>query len=179
VTAALALVHTADESPQAKRVPTIVPAPRREPPFDDELPNPRLHIVRAGERELPFPEPPVDICAITTTRRSDLPDPSAWTRRLLVGLTEAASGRRPLNQVAALLSPSVARGLGGDFDRASARGSRHWLHRANVRNVHVTEPRDGVAELAATLQAGGRVRAIALRLEARHGHWRCTRMQIG
>ena len=179
MTAALALVHTADAPAPAKRIPTVVPAPRREPPFDDELPTPWLHVVRAGHRELPFPESAAQLTETATTRRSDLPDPTAWTRRLLIGLTEVAAGRRPLNQVAALLNPSVARGLGGDFERAAARGARHWLHRANVRNVHVTEPRDGVAELAATLQAGGRVRAIALRLEARHGHWRCTRMQIG
>jgi len=48
-----------------------------------------------------------------------------------------------------------------------------------VRTGHASSPSEGVAELSATLQAGPRVRAIALRLEARHGRWRCTRLQLG
>jgi hypothetical protein len=179
VSAVLALVHPSEGGAEPTRVVTVLPAPRREPPFDDELSQPWLHIVRGRDRELPFPEPTPGLCAIAPTRRADLPDPASWVRRLLLGLSEAAAGRRPLNQVAALLSPSVARGLGADFERATAKGSRHWLHEANVRNIRATEPSEGVAELAATVQAGARIRAMALRLEARHGHWRCVRLQIG
>jgi hypothetical protein len=153
------------------------PAPRREPPFDDELQCPALRLVPGIDRELPFPTPPrsadVDVAV-----RADLPEPSSWARRLLLGLAEAAAGRRPLNQVSALLSPSVCRGLGEDFALAARRGGPHWLHRAVVRTVHVSEPCDGVAELAATVQAGRRIHAVALRLEARHGRWRCTRLQM-
>jgi hypothetical protein len=45
--------------------------------------------------------------------------------------------------------------------------------------VRASEPSDGVAELCATVDVGGRVRALALRLEEQHGRWRCTRLQLG
>jgi hypothetical protein len=161
------------------RIATVHPAPRREPPFDDELPRHQLCLVRGRDRELPFPEPPAADGGTPATRRADLPDPAAWGRRLLIGITETAAGRRPLNQVAALLAPPVHRGLILEFERAAALGCRHWLHAAIVRSVRVSEPGEGVAELSATLQTAGRVRALALRLEAQHGRWRCTSLQIG
>ncbi len=80
-------------------------------------------------------------------------DPSAWGRRLLIGMIETAAGRRPLHQLAAMLSPSVSRGIGADFERAAGQGSAHWLHRAGVRSVRAAEPADGVAELCATVEA--------------------------
>jgi hypothetical protein len=45
--------------------------------------------------------------------------------------------------------------------------------------VHACERADGVAELNATVLADRRVRAVALRLEARDGRWCCTRLQLG
>jgi hypothetical protein len=45
--------------------------------------------------------------------------------------------------------------------------------------MRVAEPAAGVAELCATVETGRRVRAIAIRLEAQHGRWRCTRLQLG
>jgi hypothetical protein len=165
-----------DTAHPGRRTATVRRAPRRDPPFDDELPRPRLHLVRGREQVLPFPlaEP-----SAPPARRPDLPDPIGWTRRLLLGLTETAAGRRPLNQVATLLSPAVSRGVGADFERVASAGQVHWLHRARVRTIRLDEPADGVAELAVTVQDGARVRALALRLEARHGRWRCTRLQIG
>jgi hypothetical protein len=158
------------------RVVTLRPAPRREPPFDDEVERPYLHLVGRGDQRLPFP-PPSSTLVSGDIRPAELPDPARWARQLLIGLSETAGGRRPFSQAAALLAPTVVKGLGDDFARAAALGRRHWLDRAVVRTVHVTEPARGVAELAATLQAGSRVRAVALRLEARHGRWRCTRLE--
>jgi Family of unknown function (DUF6459) len=112
-------------------------------------------------------------------RPRGLPDPERWAHQLLIGMIETAGGRRPLHQLGALLSPSVCRGLGADFDRALGRGKRHWLHRAAIRTVRCAEPREGVAELCAVLDTGERVRAMAMRLEERHGRWRCTRIQLG
>lgn len=160
--------------------PVVVrPAPPRDPPFDDELPAfapaPGPH-----DQRLPFEVAPVrPVWRPIPRRPSGLPDPGQWGRRLLVGLIETAAGRRPLAQLAALLSPSVSRGLGADFERAAQLGERHWLHRASVRSLRATEPADGVAEISATVQAGARVRAVALRLESYHGRWRCTRLQLG
>ncbi len=153
------------------------PAPRREPGFDDEV-GP-LRLVGRLDRRLPFPAQQRRPVAPAEALPYALPDPARWGRRLLIGIVETASGRRPLQQLGAMLSPSVAAGLGADFERAARRGTPHWTHAAVVRSVHASLPAAGVAELNATVQAGRRVRAIAFRLEVRHGRWRCTRLQLG
>jgi hypothetical protein len=162
--------------------PSVVvrPAPRREPPFDDERTE-----SAAGpgpyDRRLPFelPSAPPVVWRAGPPQPTGLPDPAGWGRRLLIGLIETAGGRRPLHQLATLLSPSVCRGLGADFERAAQHGGRHWLHRAGIRSVRVSEPTFGVAELCATVEAGRRVRALAMRLEEHRGRWCCTRLQLG
>lgn len=162
------------------RNPVVIrPAPRREPPFDDEL-SVADPAFTPFNRQLPFDRPSHPTVWVPRPRRASmLPDPAAWGRRLVIGLIETAGGHRPAQQVAALLSPSVHRGLCGDFERARRSGPGHWLQRASVRTVRSSEPSDGVAELCATVEAGGRVRALALRLEEQHGRWRCTRLQLG
>uniref|UniRef100_UPI0035CB874F Rv3235 family protein n=1 Tax=uncultured Jatrophihabitans sp. TaxID=1610747 RepID=UPI0035CB874F len=155
----------------------VRPAPHREPPFDDELDPP---VATRHDRWLPFerattlpgpPPPPL--------RPNGLPDPQRWARRLLVGLIETADGRRPLPQLASLLSVSVHRGLLTDFERVGAARTTHWMRNASVHSVRGCEPAAGVAELSATLRTGARLRAVALRLEERHGRWVCTRLQLG
>jgi hypothetical protein len=155
-------------------------APRREPPFDDELPETRL-LPGPLDRRLPFELAPAPARAWRPqpSRPRGLPDPAPWGRRLLVGMIETAAGRRPLHQLAAMLSPSVSRGLSAEFERAAQQGVPHWLHRATVRSVRVAEPAEGVAELCATVETGRRVRAVAMRLENHGGRWRCTRLQLG
>jgi hypothetical protein len=166
--------------PTAARTVIVRPAPPREPPFDDELADARPPHTPFDQR-LPFerarPHPPV--WRPRPPRPRGLPEPGPWCRRLLIGMIETAAGRRPLHQLAALLSPSVSRGLGADFERAAHSGSPHWLHRAVVRSIRVAEPTAGVAEVCATVETGPRVRAIALRLEEHRGRWHCTRLQLG
>jgi hypothetical protein len=48
-----------------------------------------------------------------------------------------------------------------------------------VHSIHIIEPADGVAEIAAIVRVGERFRAMALRLEGLDGRWRCVRLQIG
>lgn len=160
----------------------VRPAPRREPPFDDEVDE---RAVRTGpyDQPLPFARPRRRRAALPAAppspSRAMLPDPALWGRRLLVGIIEAAAGRRPLNQLAALLSAGVSHGLRSEFELAAVVGKPHWTHRAVIRSVRATEPADQVAELCATVRAGQRVRAIAMRLEVRHGRWCCTRLMLG
>ena len=173
-------------APPAARPVTIRPAPRREPPFDDELP--LGHHTGRLDQPLPFDAPqPIEAslrlvrAMPPATRQGQQPsaDPALWGRRLLIGLIECAAGHRPLQQLSTLLSPAVARGLGIDFERAAVRRRRHWLHDATVRTVHASEPAPGVAELCATLSVGPRARAVAIRLEECHGRWRCVLLQVG
>jgi hypothetical protein len=160
------------------RTVVIRPAPRREPPFDDERDDSCPYA--PFDRALPFePAPRPAVWLPPAPRPSALPDPTRWTRRLLIGMVETAGGHRPVAQLSGLLSPSVHRGLCADFERGRLGGSPHWLHRASVRSVRGCEPSDGVAELCATVEVCGRVRAIALRLDEHYGRWRCTRLQLG
>lgn len=163
----------------AGRSIVVRPAPRREPPFDDEVLETRAPI-GPFDQALPFERSsPRQAMPAPTALRSTLPDPAQWGRRLLVGVIETAGGRRPLNQLTSLVSPSVALGLRADFERASQRGVPHWTHRASVRTVRACRPGENVAELSATVSAGERVRAVAMRLEVRHGRWCCTRLVLG
>ena len=163
---------------------TIVvrPAPPREPPFDDEL---AADLPLAGRHDQPLPFarsrrrraalPP----AAASPLRAVLPDPAMWGQRLLVGIIEAAGGRRPVNQLTSLLSPAVAHGLRSEFELAANLHKPHWTHRAVVRSVRASEPADQVAELCATVRVGERVRAVAMRLEVRHSRWCCTKLVLG
>jgi hypothetical protein len=167
---------------QSTRVVTVRPAPRREPPFDDERTEEQLSLIGPHDRQLPFASPQrrvVDVREAFAPRRmhlGHLPDPEAFGRRLLVGIFEALGGRRSLPQLATHLSHGVYSGLVSDVERP---GRRRWQTPPAIRSVRVCEPAAEVAELSAVIQAGSRCRAVALRLEGVNGRWRCVRLQIG
>jgi hypothetical protein len=191
MTAAVPLPSAASSLPAAPSPPPpgrptfrVRPAPRREPPFDDELPARVLRLVGPLDQPLPFAEPPArrlghaaDAFAPQLTGRGELPDARAFGRRLLVAITEAMSGRRTLHQLAAHLSQSVYSGLVSDLGRADR--ARAWRGQVTIRSVRVSEPADGVAELSAVVRTGNRYRAVAARLEGLDGRWRCVRLQLG
>ena len=158
---------------------TVRAAPRREPPFDDEVTAGQLRIVGPLDQPLPFERPRKAREFTLVAPRGDMPDPAVWGRRLLVGIIEAAGGKRPLQQLAGMLTPSIAQGLRVDFERSAQRRKPHWTHAVTVRSIRASEPTPGVAEVCATVQAGTRVRAVAMRAEAHQGRWRCTRLQLG
>lgn len=162
------------------------PAPRREPPFDDERPR-RLSLVGPLDQPLPFHEAPqpsrlrlsreVDDFDPQPTSRQHLPDPDPFTRRLLIAIIETGTGRRSARQLLAYTSPSVQAGLARDAGRIERLGTA--ARPATLHSLHLDEPADGVIEAAAVVRLGDRFRAIALRLEGLDGRWRCVRLQIG
>jgi hypothetical protein len=174
-----AVLATPDAKTAAPLPVRLRPAPHREPPFDDELAPGTAGLPGPWDARLPFAEPRLAALPSPVSRRGMLPDPGIWGRRLLIGITESAAGLRPLPQLAALLAPSVAEGLARHVGRRGRDGRPHWLAGARVRSVRATQPAEDVAEISATLQCGPRVRAVALRLDVRHGRWRCTRLEIG
>jgi Family of unknown function (DUF6459) len=167
----------------------IKPAPEREPPFDDEIGARHLSVVGPLDRPLPFGivRDRVDACASgpaqTETCRAAgvdselLPDPRAFGRRLVIAIIELATGRRSPGQLAQHTSAGVHSGLVRDAGRISRLGTQQ--RPGTVHSVHAAEPAPGVAEVAAVIRVADRFRAIALRLEAREGRWRCVRLQIG
>lgn len=118
------------------------------------------------------------------TRRDDLPEPAAWSRVLIPRLLEVVDGRRPAGQIRPWADDRVLATL-----TVIAAGARR---RATVdipqvvrsmppclRSVHVCEPADGVAEVAARFTSGDRSRALALRLEGRDGRWCAVSIRLG
>lgn len=110
------------------------------------------------------------------TTRSNLPEPRVWAARLVQALVEVLAGDRPVGQLVRWTSTDVydevaARTLPGTAVPGSSRGV--------VRSVHVSEPVDGVAEVAALVRRGRRTSAVALRLEGLDGRWQCTAIELG
>jgi Family of unknown function (DUF6459) len=165
------------------RRPRVRRAPVLEPPYDDELgdgpPWPGAYGV-----ELPFDEPaprifrqPPDFFDRQPTSRRRLPDPEPWAARLVQAALEMIAGRRPAAQLQEWTTPIVLAEL------VLASGHRHWAlpggSPPTVRSVHVSEPADGVAEVAAVVQRGERYFAVAARLEGLDGRWRCVKICLG
>jgi hypothetical protein len=124
--------------------------------------------------------PPAGGVAVASepTRRDLLPDPRPWTARLAQAIAEVLAGARPPAQLSRVATLEVLQLLERNAGRLGARPGAP-AQRPVVDSVHVTEPRDGVAEACAVLDTGPRRRALALRLEGRGGGWRCTAIQVG
>ncbi|MGI8666992.1 MAG: Rv3235 family protein [Jatrophihabitans sp.] len=168
--------------------PVLRPAPVREPPFDDEATGRHLSLVGPLDQPLPFrtaePGNRSGLRLATTSQsgslppgRPNLPDPSAYGRRLVIAVIEAATGRRSPHQLSQHTTPAVLAGLLRDAGKISRLGTA--ARPASVHSLRVVEPADGVAEIVAVVRVGVRFRAIALRLEGADGRWRCVRLQIG
>ena len=169
--------------PAARRRPTVRRVPRLEPPYDDEIPDGRLHLV-AQIDELPFEEPAprrfehtIDFFDPQPTPRRELPDPEAWATRFLQAVLETLAGCRPPVQLQEWTSPIVHSAL------CRATSTSRWATPGGllptVRSVHVGEPADGVAEVCAVVQRGRRYGAVAARLEGFDGRWRCVALHVG
>ena len=110
----------------------------------------------------------------------DVPVPSKpWIARLVHALTEVLAGDRPLPQLTPYLSHEVYLGLDRSLSDRTPRIGPRPPALPTVRTLRVCEPRPGVAEVAAVVRRGSRVGALALRLEASDGRWRCTVLQVG
>lgn len=118
----------------------------------------------------------VVVRVVTRTPRSELPPARVFGARLVQHLSEVTAGERPLAQLAPYLSRAVYHRLERQF-AATIRGTGA-TGAGNVRSVHVCEPSDGVAELAAVVRRGSRMAAVALRLEGVDGRWQCTALQL-
>lgn len=158
-------------------------APHREPPFEDESSGALLSLVTAFDQPLPFDPPQRSIGRARNLARADrgrlaeLPDPAALGRRLVIAIIELATGRRSALHLNRHFAPAVLSGLARDAGRITRLGTEG--RPATLHSIHAGSPADGVSELVAVVQVGARFRAIALRLEAKNGRWRCVRLQIG
>lgn len=173
----------ADLAP-APPVLRVLPAPRTEPapegtdwggaPAPAEAPyvQARLPVeLRTGPDDDAFfgPQP---------TATPDLPEASAWARRMVQALLETYDGTRRADQLSRWVTPDIR-------ERARRRGllARRRGRRTNrppvVRSVHPTFPADGVCEVSAVVWAEGKARAVALRMSGLDGRWLITALEVG
>ncbi|HEX6920565.1 MAG TPA: Rv3235 family protein [Actinomycetes bacterium] len=185
-----------------------LPVPACEPPYDDEGADPRRPVPTGppgdalqGTLALAFvlptgvpavPDTPPELRLVPSTPaaedldeaefgpqptpREDLPEPRRWAGRLVQAVVEVLAGDRPASQLVRWTTTEVydqvvARVVPGPPTTCPTRGV--------VRSVHVTEPVDGVAEVAALVRRGARSTAVALRLEGMDGRWQCTALELG
>lgn len=112
------------------------------------------------------------------TARQHLPRPEAFAAGLGQALVEVMWGARPPSQVVRWTSDDVQAVVARRSLVATRRGLRSGRPPV-VRRVRVCEPADGIAEVSLVVIAGGRVRAIALRLEGLDGRWVVTELLVG
>jgi hypothetical protein len=166
------------------------PVPPLDGPYDDEQPDPPSPPID-GTLALAFPPPtrvsvplrlvpPAGGVVITAepSCRDLLPDPRPWTARLAQAIAEVLAGARPASQLARVATLDVLQLLERGSGRLGARAGTA-AQRPIVGSVHVSEPREGIAEACAVVDTGVRKRALALRLEGVNGQWRCTALHVG
>jgi hypothetical protein len=107
-----------------------------------------------------------------------LPDPRRWSAELARGVLEVLSGDRPLLQLARWTSPQVYDALAAQTAGRPGRVAGAGRRPPVVRSVRVSSPRPDVAEVTTTAVRAGRLQAVALRLEAERGRWRCTALEV-
>lgn len=104
-----------------------------------------------------------------------------WVARLAQALLEALTGERPYGQLLPWTSDQVFAAVAKQARRhARTRPQTAPTRRApgHARTVRVDQPRPEVAEVCALVRRGPRTQAIALRLEAHRGRWRCTAFEL-
>jgi hypothetical protein len=101
------------------------------------------------------------------------PDPVRLAAILARAWLEVRTGRRPLHQLAPLLSPAARRRLAGQLP---PRGAHPGHEPARVGRTFPSTPAEGVREVAVMVEQGGRTTAIAVRMERHRGAWRAVEL---
>lgn len=164
----------------------LLPVPVSEPPYDDELPvsaaGPGPSRALGPLRSLGLlrlvPEPASDDeteAGPTRPQGVRLPPARPVAHALAQGLLEVVAGVRPLAQLRTLADPELYARLERNLRLLPRAGGVRPTGGA-VRSLHVQERPEGVAEVCATVRRGARSAAVAFRLDAVDGAWRCTEL---
>jgi hypothetical protein len=144
-------------------LPSGVPAAPVAPPELRLVPRPAA---QDDEDEVDFGPQPTGTAALPPLRR--------WSGQFTQAVVEVLAGDRPLSQLVRWTTSGVFDDLAGRIDAAPSEPAR-----GVVRSLHVSEPADGIAEVAASVRRGPRCTALALRLEGLDGRWQCTALELG
>jgi hypothetical protein len=103
-------------------------------------------------------------------------------QRFVQAVVEIVEGNRSPAQLLRWTSPRVYHEVGRRArlrSRQRRSGQVSGSTRARVVSVRVSEPVEGVAEVAAHVRHGVRSHALAVRLERREQQWICTALEWG
>lgn len=110
------------------------------------------------------------------------PDPAETARALGLCVAEVLTGSREVDSIARWITDDVHRHLQQRAAVAAHARSVHRRSRARpvlrVGSVLVCRPADGVAEATVVVHTRSHARAVAMRLETRHGKWRATAIGV-
>lgn len=110
-----------------------------------------------------------------------LPDPTGLCVAIVRSAMEVLEGGRPLAQLIRWVDPEIYEALGRRavlLKHAAGPGTRRGRPLA-IRRARTVRLGANAAETAVVVDDRHRVRAVAVRVEARRGMWRVTALEIG
>lgn len=99
-------------------------------------------------------------------------DPARIAALLVAAWMEVRSGERPFSQLTPMLSPATQRRLAAQLPPRASGGGR----RVRVHKVIASRPHPDACEAVVLVRRGGRITAIAVRLERHLGRWRAVEL---
>ena len=154
---------SAPAAPLLRRVPAYEPAPEHAARRVQALPATRTRFPSPAARPLPRPNPVA---------------PAALVRAQQVFRLafEVLEGRRGPHQLQPLMTPDIVAKI---TTMARVSTGRATPRTARLHRVHVQQITPRAAEACVSVERGGRVRAVAARLELAKDGWRCTALLFG
>ncbi|WP_307239092.1 Rv3235 family protein [Kineosporia succinea] len=111
---------------------------------------------------------------------SPLPEPRSWAASFIQAAMEVTSGLRPPAQLVRWTTPEVHGTIvrRGTLAARALRSNNGMSAKPQLRALRLCAPRSGVYEVSAVISDPERVRAVAFRMEALHGRWRVTELEM-
>lgn len=117
----------------------------------------------------------------STAATGAIPSIQGWTQRYLQSVVEVVAGVRAPGQLDRLTAPTVLTDLKRRAHLVAISAARRpstQRPRPHVRSVHTSQVSADAVEVCARVSMGGHHRAIAGRLERRHGRWQCCALEF-
>lgn len=110
-------------------------------------------------------------------RPPGVPDPLRLARAVVVAWLEVESGRRPLEQLAPILAPVIARRIAATVRHNRRRGVAPWGPGADVVVAcHGQSLDEASCDAVVVVRIGPRITAVAVRVERHRGAWRVVEL---
>ncbi|MFD6092556.1 Rv3235 family protein [Oerskovia sp. NPDC060338] len=117
---------------------------------------------------------------VVSAPEADLPDPTSICCSVVRAAVEVLRGERPVAQLQRWLAPDVFDAIGRRAQLTQDAPDRVVASRpVAIRRARLLRLGDTAAEATIVLEDMDRVRAAAVRLEARRGVWRVVVLEIG